>query len=223
MQRTDRLNVQGLCLREQLLRLRAILSDDAEIVSSRLARPILVGVERAELAEAVGGKEDLVVGIIGHDDLGPVHHRGCDKGQGVLAEREGVAVLYHNAALGIIVAEELLHHHEGAVGRHDSQRGVGVHQARDIGRVVGLHMLYDKIIGRTLTEHRLDICKPLLAKASIDRIHHSNLFVKDNVRIICHSVGNGVLPLKEVDVVVVDANVANIIRNVHKITPWISN
>ena len=110
VQRADGRDVECCRLFQHALHLRAVFADDTDVVASRLVRPGLVHVKRAEFAEAVGREKHLVGGVIGHDDLGPVHHGRGDKGKCVLAERECVALADHNAAVGIVGAEELLHH-----------------------------------------------------------------------------------------------------------------
>lgn len=77
---------------EQRLHGSAVFSDDAEIVSSRFARPVLVRVERAELAKRIRREEDLVFCVVSHHDFRPVNHRRKDEIQLMLAERECVAV-----------------------------------------------------------------------------------------------------------------------------------
>ena len=86
MQRADRRDVERRGFFQHTLHLRTVFADDTDIVTSGLVCPGLVRAGRAEFAEAVGGEEYLVGGVIGHNDLGPVHHGGGDKGKRVLAE-----------------------------------------------------------------------------------------------------------------------------------------
>ena len=86
VQAADGLDVQRGGLFQHGLHLHAVFADDADEVSSGLIVPGLIHVQSAEFAEAVGGEEYLVGGVIGHNDLGPVHHGGGDKGKRVLAE-----------------------------------------------------------------------------------------------------------------------------------------
>ena len=42
-------------------------------------------------------------------------------------------------------------------------------------------------------------------------IHYGNLLVQDHISIVCHAVGNNVLPLKKVNFPVVDTDVADVL------------
>ena len=118
VQRADGGDVQRSGLFQQGLHLRAVLAHDVQVVAAGLAGPVGLLVElchSAEAAEAVGGEEDLLGGLIAHHDLGPVDHRRKDEGEGVCAQREALAVLHDDTALlgDGLRAEELLHILEG--------------------------------------------------------------------------------------------------------------
>ena len=76
MKRTDFFDVKCARFLQELLNLNAVLSDNAEIVASCLASPVLINVERAELSETVGGEKHLVVRIISNHNLRPMNHGG---------------------------------------------------------------------------------------------------------------------------------------------------
>ena len=109
----DGLDVQRSRLFQQCLNLGAVLTHDADIVPAGLVVPGLVHIQGAELAEAVGGEQDLVQYIIGHNDLGPVNHGGRHKGQGGLAQAQGIPLPNYDPAILIAGAEEGPHHIEG--------------------------------------------------------------------------------------------------------------
>ena len=106
------MNVELRGLPEQVLNLSAVLADDADVIASCLASPVLINVERAELAEAVCREENLVLAVVGHDDLGPVNHGSSDEGQGMFAELEGIALADDDSSVLKLGAEEVLHHVE---------------------------------------------------------------------------------------------------------------
>ena len=138
----------------------------------------------------------------------------------VCAEREASAVLDHDATLRKIGSEELLHHTEGAIrGYHDSV-GKRLGKGGDIRGMVGLHMQHHEIIGRTVAQLSAQVGKPFLAKARVDGIHHGDLLVHNRIRIICHSVRDGILSLKKIDLVIIDANVFNVFCNEHTVFPF---
>ena len=74
VQRADDGDVQRGDLLKHGLYLSAVFAHNAEIVTSGFAGPLLFHIQRAELAEGVGGEEYFIVSIVGHNDLGPVYH-----------------------------------------------------------------------------------------------------------------------------------------------------
>ena len=98
MQRTDGLDVERGGFLQQRLHLCAVLSADVEVVAACLASPVLVGGERAELAECVGREQHLVLCVVCHDDFWPVHHRRAEELECVRSERQFVAFLHHLCA-----------------------------------------------------------------------------------------------------------------------------
>ena len=100
----------------------AVLAHDIGEVAAGVVQPVplevhLVGkqlaVQCAEGAKGVGGKEDAVGDVKGHHGLRPVDHRRAHKGDGVLAEGEGVALLHLDALMPVHMETELPHEHEG--------------------------------------------------------------------------------------------------------------
>ena len=85
VQRTDHLDVERRQLFEQRLHGHAILSADVEVVTTRLARPLLVVFECAKFAKCVGRKDHLRQLIVRHHHLGPMHHWRHHKVQSVSA------------------------------------------------------------------------------------------------------------------------------------------
>ena len=84
MERADCLYVEICCLLKNCLHLRTVLSDDAEIVASCLACPVVILfagltdlVESSESSESISREQHLVLRVICHDDFRPVHHRSC--------------------------------------------------------------------------------------------------------------------------------------------------
>ena len=150
----DDLNIQSRRLLEQSLHLRAVLAHDADIVPPGLVVPGLVRVQRAELAEAVGGEQHLVRAVIGHNDLRPMHHGCGNKGQGVLSKGQGASLSHHDPPVGIVRAEEVLHHGKGLGGGNHGSLRVDLHEIRDVGGVIRLHVLHHQIVRRAARQRR---------------------------------------------------------------------
>ena len=199
------------------LGLRTVLADDAEVVAARLAVPAfgVLHVVRAELAEAVRAEEHLVGRIVRDDHLGPVDHRGRHEMELVRTEVEHVALLHHLARRRHGGTEELLHELERLDGGDDRRGRILREEAVDVRRVVRLHVLHHEVVGRAAGERRLDVGEPGVAEALIHRVHHGDLPVDDHVAVVGHAARDDVLSLEEVDVVVVHADVLDVVADCH--------
>ena len=142
-----------------------------------------------------------------------MHHRGADERERVPAEIERVAFLDDDATVGEIGAEVVLHHRERGHGRDDLRARVGSRELRDVRGVVGLHVVDDEIVN--LVCRGRDILQPLVAKARVDRVHHGDLLALDYIGIVGHAERNLELALEKIDVVIVDADIENVIGNLH--------
>ena len=220
MQGADFFNFQRRGLFKQVLHLRAILAHDADIVAPGLVRPILAHIQRAELAEAVGGEKHLVLAVVSDHDLGPVNHGRKHEGQGMLSQQKGLAVLHHDLVFAQAGAEELVDHGEGLGVGHDRRFGISVQEAGDVGGMIGLHVLHHQIIRFAPAQNHGQIIQPFMLKMLIHRVHHGDFLVQNHIGIIGHSVGHGILALKQVYLMIVHACIANIVRNGHKPLPF---
>ena len=181
MERAYRGDIESGSLLEQRLNRPAVFSDDAEIVSSRFARPVLVRVERAELAERVRREEHLVLCVVSHHDLRPVNHRRKDEIQLMLAERERVAVFDGKRIFNEIPAVEIFYHRESLVVADYHGVGISCGKLRYARRVVGLHVLNYEIIGLPAGERRFEIFEPFGGEVPVHRVHDGNFFVENGI------------------------------------------
>ena len=143
-----------------------------------------------------------------------MHHRGADERECATAEVERVALFDDDATIGEVSAEVVLHHRERGHGRDDLRSRVGRRKLRDVGGVVGLHVVDDEIVN--LVCRGRDILQPLVAKARVDRVHHGDLLALDYIGIVGHAERNLELALEKIDVVIVDADIENVIGNLHR-------
>ena len=79
--------------------------------------------------------------------------------------------------------------------------------------MVGLHVVDDEIVD--LVCRGRDVLEPLVAKARIDRVHHGDLLALDYIGIVGHAERNLELAFEKVDVMIVDADIHDIICNLH--------
>ena len=136
------------------------------------------------------------------------------------AQVEHIALFDDHLALGEVGAKVVDHHAEGTHAGHDLRLGIALHKGSDTGGVIGLHVMDDQVVGRTAIEHGLEVAEPLVDKASVDRIGDSDFIAQDNVAVVCHTVlGHVVLALEQVNVVIVDTDVADILGDLHQAKP----
>ena len=219
MQGADDRNIQRGGFFQKLLYHVAVFADDVEVVAARLAVPVLVGGKRAEFAERVGGKEDLVLRLVGNHHFWPVHHGRENEGERAFAQRKRFAVLHGNAARED-VAEKPFGDGEGLLIAHDGGFGVFFQKRRDRGGMVRLHVVQHEIIGLFSAEFPPEVCEPFLRFASVHGVRYRDLFIKNHVGIITYPVGDGVLAFEEVQSRVVDADVAHAVCDFHVCSPY---
>ena len=215
MEGADGGDVQSGGLFQQGLNLGTVLAHDADVVPPCLAGPVLLHIQCAELAEAVGGEQHLVVGIIGHNDLRPVDHGSGNKGQGVLAQGQGGAFAHHDSTVSVVIAEELLHHVEGLGGGHHCCVGVDLQKIGDVGGMVRLHMLYHQVVRLTAGQRVLNIVQPLVGEIAVHRVHNGDLLVQNDVGVVSHAARHHILALEQVYLMIVDTHIADILGNGH--------
>ena len=222
MERAYNLDVKRRRALKQILYLRTVFAHNAYIIAPRFACPILFNVERAELAEAVGREQHLVLAVVCHHDLGPVYHGGENKRKLMGAERKRFAVFYDDLpALDVKILKKILYHRKRFLIRNYARFGVCRSEVCNVCRMVGLHVLDYEIIGSASVKRILEIVKPFVGKMSVYGVKNRDLLVDYNVRIIRHSVRNDVLPLKQIDVVIVHAYINNVLCDVHFLPPLV--
>ena len=112
-----------------------------------------LAVQRAEGAEGVGGKEDAVGDVEGHHGLRPVNHRRAHKGDGVLAEGEGVALLHLDALMSVHMEAELPHEHECLLVGDQFHLGMAQQDLLDAGGVIRLQMVDQQVVQLAAIQH----------------------------------------------------------------------
>ena len=90
VQRADVVKLKSGRLFQNCLDLCAVFADDVRVIAAGFVNVICeeidlvveqMSVERAEGAEGVGREKHFVGQIVGHHDLGPMHHRSHDEGE----------------------------------------------------------------------------------------------------------------------------------------------
>ena len=81
--------------------------------------------------------------------------------------------------------------------------------------MVRLHVLHHQIIRLATLQRGGQIGQPLVHKVDLAGVHDCDLFVHDDVGVVGHAVGHDVLTLEQIHLMVIDANITDILRNIH--------
>ena len=223
VQRADRLNVDGRGLGQHRLHLAAVLAHDVAVIAAGVGEPLrlkvhLVGeevaVQRAERAEGVGGEEHLVRGVVGHHDLGPVHHRRHHEDELVAAGGQLHALLDGIAVLLGIKAEELLDDLRRSRGIDQLGLRIAHHHLADGGAVIRLHVVDDKVVELAPVERVGEILKELAGHGAVHRIKEHGLLVQQQIGVVRDAAWNRVHVLKQLNPSVARAEIHQIVVNV---------
>ena len=143
-------------LLEDVLHLHAVLSDDVDVVSSRIVQKVVLEVhfirpnaaaERPEGAEGVRREERTRRKIEAHHDLRPMHHGRKDELEGVPARRELVALL--DEPLLPRAAAVIFEHSVYLLIADDHSFGMAQEHLGERRGMVGLHVMDDDVVERS--------------------------------------------------------------------------
>ena len=197
----------------------AVLAADVEIVAAGLAGPVVILFpeiaalgEGAELAERIGGEQDLVLAVETDHHFRPMHHRSHHEPQRVRTELEGIPFL-HGEGVERLPVEELAQEDKRLRGGDDLDIRILPDEFQDGSGVVRFHVMDHQIVGFPAAEGLLQVRQPFCALAGVDRVHHGHFLVQDNIGIVRHPLGNDILAFKKVEVHIVDADVLDFGRN----------
>ena len=137
----------------------------------------------------------------------------------MLAQIQGIALAHHHAAVNVVRAVEILHHGKGLGRGNHGGTGIDLQKSGDVGGVIRLHVVHHQIVRLAAAQSSFDIAQPLVAEALVHRVHDGNFLIDDGIGIVGHSVGHHILPLKQVDLMVIDTDVTNVFCNVHTVSP----
>lgn len=83
--------------------------------------------------------------------------------------------------------------------------------------MIQLHVLHDQVIGLSFADRIREVLKPGIPEPRIHRIEHGNFLIQYDVRIVRHTILYDILPLKQIDVVVIHTDITDIFRDFHRI------
>ena len=116
------------------------------------------------------------------------------------------------AALEGEAVEKVREHLRRQRAAHQLRPGIRLQHPRDERRMVRLHMMRNEIAGCTAVQCLLEVLFPGSGLARIGRIHHGNLVIFNEVRVIAHAFRHNILALEKVQVQVVYSDILDHIR-----------
>ena len=219
VQGADDRDVEPRELFKKRLHLHAVFSDDVEVVSPRLASPVVRLVAKsAEFAESVRREQHLVLAFVAHHDLRPMHHGRGVESELVLAEGEFVP-LFDEELIGKFRTVEVPEHVEYLRVADDCHFGIFRRKRRDARRMIGFHVRDDEIVGLSARKSVLDVAEPFRDLRLVHGVHDRDLLVHDDVGVVAHALGHDILPFKEVERGVVNADVNDVLCFFHPLSP----
>ena len=202
-------DVQAGGLLQQGLHLGAKLAHDVQIVAAGLFHPLSLGIAIAKASEAIGGEQHLLLGLIGHHGLRPVHHGCHNEGEAVLTQLHHVALLDHHSPVGVIHTSELLEHGEGLGVANELHLGITLSHLGHTTSVVGLHVMHHQVVGLTIAQHLVQVGQPLLGLAGVHSVQNGHLLVHDHIGVVGNALGHYILAFKQVNVGIIAADSIN--------------
>ena len=216
VERADSLNIQSCCYFKKFLYLRAVFSNDSDIVATCFAVPVLFHIKGSELTESVCGKQNFICAVICDHNLRPVYHRCKYKSKNMFSKCQAVTVGYDMfLSFQVHSTEEVLHHGESfSIGNNGCIR-ICFHKVLNICGVVRLHMLNYQIIRFRAIQNFCYFSQPFFCEVGVYCVHNCDLLIFDHVGVIGHSVWYYVLSLKQVYLMVIYTYIINIISDFH--------
>ena len=83
--------------------------------------------------------------------------------------------------------------------------------------MIRFHMMHYQIVRLGLSQLPFQLVQPFMGKMLVHRVHNGNFVVLDHIRIVGHAVGHRILALKQVQLMVIHADVADILGNKHRV------
>ena len=136
--------------------------------------------------------------------------------QSMSAERERIALFDRYRALREIdPLEELRHHLHRACRCDDLHLRELAQKSLNATCVVGLQMVNNEVVGRATAECREQFRVPLVVLARIDRIHHRNFLIENQIGVVRDAVGDDVLALEQIQIGVINTDIFYVSCNIH--------
>ena len=219
VERTDRPDFELREFFQERLHLRAVFSHYVEVVSARLARPVVrfVG-EGAEFAERVRRKQHFLLLFVSYRHFRPMHHGRGNESKFVFAQSERIALFYDQLVRKVAAVEVAEHLEHFCVAHHRHGR-ILRRKCRDARGMIRLHVRNDQIVRLSAAERDVHVAEPLRYPRPVHGVHDRDLVIEYDVRIVRHSFGHFVLPFEKVEFRVVNSDINDVFKIFHSISP----
>ena len=125
-------------------------------------------------------------------------------------QRQRVAFVHGTgAAFELHAREELREHLKRDGARHQGKFRVFLQQRGGAGGMVRLHVMDDQVVRLAALQGLLQVLHPGVRRAGVGGVQDGDPVIQDDIGIIGHSLGHEVLAFKQIEVVVIYADVAD--------------
>ena len=193
VERCNHPDIKGGGFFQHSLYLLAIFSHDVGIISSGFIVPAFINqlfivedfaVHCTESAKGISRKQCAGCGFIAHNNFRPVHHRCCYKMQCMPAKAKAVAVFYCDDAVAQIHIEKLADHPACLCRCDHFHFREHFDKAADVGTVVRLHMMNNKIIQISAIQQMGQIFKKGVRNKAVYCVCQCCFFIINEIRIV---------------------------------------
>ena len=147
-----------------------------------------------------------------------MHHGRGVESELVLAEGELIP-LFDEEFFGKFRTVEVPEHVEYLRIADDGHFGIFRRKRRDARGMVRLHVRDDEIVGLPARKSVLDVAEPFRDLRLVHGVHDGDLLVHDDIGVVTHALGHDILPFKEVERGVVNADVNDVLCFFHPLSP----
>ena len=140
-------------------------------------------------------------------------HRRHHKSEGVLADRERVALADEDRAVGDVAGEELVEDRGRCLRADDLRLRIADQDLGDGGAVVRLHVVDDEVVELPPVQHGGQILEKLSRDGAVHRVDQHGLLIEQDIGVVGHAPRDGIDVLEQLDAPVADADIDDVVRD----------
>ena len=181
MKRTDGLDIKSGCLLQEGGCLCAVLSYYVKVISSRLACPVLIGIQSSEFTEGVCREEYFLTGFICNHYFRPVDHWRHNESQGMGSQLQCVPLGYYNLSIFDIHFKKLWEHVEQLRITHQFHIRIFFSHRLNAAAVIRFQMRDYQVCRIFTGQFPFYIGKPFISFSGIHRVHNGSFIIHYNI------------------------------------------